>query len=384
MNSHTPYTSSIKRIDFIDGLRAIAVISVILFHFSYTGFSGGFVGVDIFFVISGYLITQIILKEASEQKFTLGRFYERRVRRIFPALFAVIFICTVLFPFLFNDDYVSYLGLSITSTSLFTRNFLAFFMNNDLQLMDPLIHGWSLAVEEQFYIFYPLVLYALSKRFSQRTILIIISIITAASFGYAVLIDTTDRLTHTSLYSTFLRVWQLGLGAILSMIKPREIHSKDIREIISLLGLCFILIAVVGFDTSSSHIRVSHSIIPCMGVIMIIYSGLYQQTMTTRLLSQKHIVRIGLISYSLYLWHWPLYILAERLSWSFEDIDFNMVIKPSFLLLSFAISYLSWLFIEEPIRTKALIKERKSVFLLALVMIMVFSSAGLSIYFLHR
>lgn len=352
----------------IDGLRAIAVISVILFHSGFEIFSGGFVGVDIFFVISGFLITKIIYKEIEAGEFSIARFYERRIRRIFPALFAVIVFCFVIgFMFYGPDEYMR-VAKSIRYTIVFFSNYLfarktGYFDTSSE--FEPLLHTWSLAVEEQYYIVFPAILYAVAKYLKQQYI-IVLSIIFIFSLVLSVL--SVEANQHRAFFSTEVRTWELILGSLIAINAFPRIHNIQIKNILSLTGLCFILISVFLYDGETVFPGYS-ALLPTIGSGLIIYSGLQGSNdyLVGRLLSIKPVVFIGLISYSLYMWHWPLLVITKHLL--IRPLDTNEI----FLMLAVIglVSYLSWKYIEQPFRSDNLIKGRKKLFRIT-IMIMCF------------
>jgi peptidoglycan/LPS O-acetylase OafA/YrhL len=370
-------SNAIKRYDYIDGLRCVAVLSVVFFHFGYNVFSGGFLGVDIFFVISGFLITKILVSEINRGEFSLISFYERRVRRILPALNVVILFCLIVFPPFFSNAYNEYLGLSAITTSTYTRNILALYIDSHREFMDPLIHTWSLSVEEQFYIFFPVLLFFLLKNFGKTALITSIFVLIVFSLANCIYMDFNQLTNTTSAFSTHLRVWQLGLGALIAVVPEYSIKHKDISETLSFFGICIIIISVIGLDTNENKIQVSSSIFACVGTALMLYVGIKEHTITNKVLSLKPIVGIGLLSYSLYLWHWPMFILASKLSWTVKNDLLQPFIYPSAILLALIFSFLSWKFVEEPIRQKCDKLSTKKVFLCALFISLLFISWGM-------
>ncbi|MEI8185383.1 MAG: acyltransferase family protein [Chlorobiaceae bacterium] len=360
----------------IDGLRAIAVLSVIFFHTDITGFSGGFVGVDIFFVISGFLITSIILKDIKSGYFSISNFYERRIRRIFPALFPVIFFTLLIGSFTLDYKTFKSLGQSITATTLFSSNILflkdsGYFDTPSLQ--KPLLHTWSLAVEEQFYIFFPLLLIGINRFFNKKFLqyLIIIATISLLTsiWGIYNQPSATFYLVHT-------RAWELLTGSILALKVIREPKSYLLRNLLSFAGLTLIIYSV-GFYSKSTAFPGINAIIPVLGAAFIIYSGTGGSSIVNRLISIRPMVFTGLISYSLYLWHWPLIVFAKYMV--FRDLN-NLEIS-AIILSSFILATLSLKYIEKPFRgIHSIFYKRKSVFVFSWTIIGIFSLIGLTIH----
>lgn len=342
----------------IDGLRAIAVLPVIFFHAEFPGFSGGFVGVDVFFVISGFLITRIILDELLSGNFSLLSFYERRARRILPALFVVMattFAISwfVLLPFDFKA-----LAKSAWAVVFFLSNFFFWldsgYWSTDAQLL-PLLHTWSLAIEEQFYLFFPLLLMLLVKLAHRDN-----RHIKLAAFGLLLTsLLTAEWMSRTNPDAAFFllpfRGWELLLGALVAVYhfdaNKATLTSRQ-NEAGSLLGLALIVFSVATYDRTTPFPGL-YALAPTLGAALIILCA-RQGTLVGRLLSTPIFVGIGLISYSAYLWHHPLFALARHNS--LEDLS-----APTYLGLCAAtllLAYLSWRFVEQPFRQKTLFKRR--------------------------
>src|SRR5271170_3095038 len=296
----------------IDGLRALAILPVLLFHYRVSPFRGGFVGVDVFFVISGYLITQLIEAERREGRFSIARFYERRVRRIFPALFVMLTAATIAAAFiLFPVDLVRYAN-SLLATAGFAANFefwreAGYF---DVAAAEkPLLHLWSIAVEEQFYLVFP----ALLLLFQSRRVAITLAIF-VLSFAFAVW-----GVIHAPSAAFYLlpgRAWELMLGALLALHAVPFIERRWIREALAVTGIALIAIAVFGYSKDTPFPGAA-ALLPCLGAALVIYSSVPGITSASAVLSLPPLVFVGRISYSLYLWHWPLYVFARY--FSFRD-----------------------------------------------------------------
>jgi len=329
----------------IDGLRAIAVIPVIFFHARWNLFRGGYVGVDVFFVISGYLITSIIVADLKEKKFSLLHFYERRARRILPALFFITALCI---PFawllLLPSDLTSF-ARSVVAVSTFSSNFL--FWSQELSYfgtageLKPLLHTWSLAVEEQFYILFPLIL-ILAWKLGRRWLIAALAILLVISLGTAQWAAYASPAADFFLLPT--RGWELALGALIA------IYLTDREEVVgsewlSLAGLSLILFSVFAFGKKTPPPSL-FTLLPTCGVALIIlYTA--PNTAVFRLLSTKWLVGLGLISYSAYLWHQPLLALARN---STAYYNHQVSITIVLVVLTFVLSFFSWQFIERYFR----------------------------------
>lgn len=361
----------------IDGLRAVAVVPVIFFHADFPIFSGGFVGVDVFFVISGYLITTIILSELEKGTFSLVNFYERRARRILPALFLVMLVSL---PFawvwLLPSD-MKDLSQSLVAVSLFSSNVL--FWNESgywdtASELKPLLHTWSLAVEEQYYLLFPLFLMLMwnyRKRWIFGTFVVIAGVsLCAAQWGAYHQPSATFYLLPT-------RGWELAIGAGIAFyfLYPQPIigtlHSqKWINEVFGLLGLSMIAYAIFVFDETTPFPGF-FALVPTVGTgLVILFSS--NQTLSGRLLSFKPMVAIGIISYSAYLWHQPVFAFARHRLIA----EPNQLIYIALALLSFLLAYISWRYVEKPFRVKG-IYDRRAIFTFSVVTSIVFVSVGL-------
>ena len=331
----------------IDGLRALAVIPVVLAHAGFAGTPGGFVGVDIFFVISGFLITNILAREIGEGRFSLLGFYERRARRILPALIAVLAACfAVGWLILLPDEYAN-LAKSAAATTLFSSNFWFLYASVDYfgegMLKEPLMHTWSLAVEEQFYLFFPLLLMLLARS-PRRVWCWVVGAISLASLALSIALTSSDPTWNFYLLPT--RAWELGLGAMIALGLPPVVKSRGVAEAAGAIGLLLIIGSVVLIDESTPFPGLA-ALPPCLGAAAIIWAGQNRQTVSGTLLSGKVLVWFGLISYSLYLWHWPVLVAARLIGGS--DI-LPPAIAAGCVALSVVLGWASWRFIERPFR----------------------------------
>ncbi|OGQ25213.1 MAG: hypothetical protein A2138_06185 [Deltaproteobacteria bacterium RBG_16_71_12] len=329
----------------IDGLRAIAVLSVLLFHAQVAGTGGGFVGVDVFFVISGFLITGIVSNEIDQGRFSIARFYQRRVLRIFPALFAVVAVtcvaaAVVLLPVAFRDY-----GQSVVATTLFSSNLLFWRESGYFEgaaHTKPLLHTWSLSVEEQFYLVLPPLLLAIKRFLSGRYASWLLAI---AALSLALAVDAVRREPMLAFYLVPHRAWELLLGSLLAVSGRRRIDDPRLRTALALAGLCLILGSVCCYDETTPFPGVA-AIPPCLGALLIIATGREGPTFVHRLLQLRPLVVVGEISYSLYLWHWPIIVFVR--SWRPE---LHRTEQALVIVGSLALSYLSWRFVEQPFRT---------------------------------
>jgi len=332
----------------IDGLRALAIIPVIFFHAGFEHFQGGFIGVDVFFVISGYLISSIILKEVSTGTFTLKNFYERRARRILPALFLVVFASIPLALLWMPPADMLDFSQSLISIPLFFSNFLFYYESgyfDSAMEIKPLFHTWSLAVEEQFYMLFPLLIIFLWK-FKTKKISIIISILFVVSLIAAELLVNSNKMI--AFFMLFTRAWELLLGfgvAFIEFNRVKPIYSVFFRNMLSFIGLFLISYSVMYFD-KNTPVPGLYALIPTIGTSLII--AFSYNTYVSRLLSNRLFVGIGLISYSAYLWHQPIFAFLRI--YRFGDDKFGMLI--SAILITFLLSFLTWKFIEKPFRSR--------------------------------
>ena len=337
----------------IDGLRALAILPVVLFHYGLGPFRGGFVGVDVFFVISGYLITALIHGEMEDGRFSIVRFYERRVRRIFPALFAMLAVASVaagiiLFPY----DLVRY-AKSLLATAAFASNFEFW---NEAGYFDvaaagkPLLHLWSIAVEEQFYLLFPLVLLAFRRT---SWLLGAVGAIFAASFALG--IWGVAHAPSATFYLLPARAWELMLGALLALGAIPALANRAIAEALVVLGILLIGFAVVAFNPEMPFPGPA-ALIPCAGAALIIYATSFGETWTGKALSLRPVVFVGLISYSLYLWHWPVLVLTRYLAFR----NLTNLESACLVALSFALAVLSWQFVEKPFCARSFRVSRRT------------------------
>ena len=335
----------------IDGLRAIAILPVVFFHAKWDFFSGGFVGVDVFFVISGYLITSIILKEIATGKFALLSFYERRIRRILPALYLMVFSTIPLTWFFFLPEDMKDYAESLAAVPVFLSNFVFeaqsgyFDRATDIK---PLIHTWSLAVEEQFYLFFPIFLVFL-MRFGLQAVMFAIIVIASCSF---VLAEWGTK--HAPTDSFFLlptRVWELFTGVTVALyvhLRGRVIPN----DLLAMVGLMMVLIAIFFYETTTPFPGF-YALLPTIGTALVILCA-QADGFLGKVLSNRLLVAIGLISFSLYLWHQPILAIATY------NLDGQLPIWLSavLIMLSVGLSVLSYRYVEQPCRDRAIIPTK--------------------------
>ncbi|RMD62603.1 MAG: acyltransferase [Alphaproteobacteria bacterium] len=344
----------------IDGLRAIAVLAVMLFHAGFEPFRGGFVGVDVFFVLSGYLITSIIVKEKESGTFSITGFYERRARRILPALFFVI-LCILPFAWLWMlPSQIKDLAQTLVAVSLFTSNNLfsetgGYF--SEASEYNPLLHTWSLAVEEQYYIVFP-AFFVLLWSFGTRRFVVIVSTVVVLSFALAEWKWRTAAAE--SFYLTATRIWELLAGTLTAIYLKDRPPQKKGAEVLAALGIGLILYSVFSFDSTTPFPSV-YTLVPTAGTVLTIAFAT-PDTVSGRILSTPVFVVIGLISYSAYLWHQPLFAFARIRSLNAPD-------ETTFAALAIAslvLGYLSWRFVERPFRNRTKL-SRTQIFTFAAV-----------------
>jgi len=358
----------------VDGLRAIAVLLVIGFHFYPNHVRGGFIGVDVFFVISGFLITRLIVTGLEDRSFTVADFYARRIRRIFPALVLVLAVSLIagwllLLPPDFRD-----LGKHTAASSAFVANFTflqeAGYFDSTAELK-PLLHLWSLGVEEQFYIVWPvLMLLAWRWRYSPFVIAIALLVI---SFALNVWLTASDP--PAAFYLPFTRFWQLMLGGVLAIAllvsEDRGGPAARVREALSVLGLALLAAGAVLINRERAFPG-WWALLPTLGTALLIFAG-PQASLNRLVLNYRPLVYIGLISYPLYLWHWPILTFARQVQFK----EPTNLAKAGYIILAFILAHLTYRYVEMPIRFGPPI-PRKVILLVAAMTVAGF--AGLVVY----
>lgn len=330
----------------IDGLRTVAVLPVVFFHAGVPGFFGGFVGVDVFFVISGYLITGIVWRELEAGSFSIPAFYRRRVLRIFPALFAMLAVVAAVAYATFLPSQLLSFARSVVSTALFYSN-VEFYLQagyfgpagHDL----PLLHTWSLAVEEQFYIVWPMTLWVAYRRGGKQ----MAAAITAAALflSLAASIWWLPRDAEGTFYLPHTRAWELLVGALLALQPLPMLQHRAAREIASVLGLAAIAFAVMTYNQTVPFPGAT-ALVPVLGAAALIAAGEQGPTWAGRLLSVRPMVFVGLLSFPLYLWHWPVFVLARTAGL----IEATPTAMTALTGVSMLIAWMSWRWVETPLR----------------------------------
>jgi peptidoglycan/LPS O-acetylase OafA/YrhL len=361
----------------IDGLRALAVLPVILFHAGLQIFSGGFVGVDIFFVISGYLITSIIIDEKKAGTFTLSSFYERRARRILPALFFVMFTCLPFAWFWLNPRDIVDFAESMIAVVTFSSNIFFWHETGYFQTvaeLKPLLHTWSLGVEEQFYLVFPIFL-MLTWRFGKRWVLSSLVIVFILSLGMAQWLSVTKPAATFFLLPT--RGWELLIGAFIAFYladKSRENFSHSVSHFLSLAGLLLIIYSIFAFDRKTPFPSI-YTLVPTVGAaLVILFSTKY--TLVGKLLGSRLFVGLGMISYSTYLWHQPLFAFSKFRGLN-EPGNLQIILIVG---LAIVLAYFSWKYIEKPFRDRSRV-TRNSIFIYSSIATAIIMAIGSFIYY---
>lgn len=345
----------------IDGLRGVAVLAVILNHLRFLRSEGGFVGVDIFFVLSGYLVGSSLIDDFQHSTFSLVGFYERRARRILPALYVVLAVTSLwAYRYLTPAALVSYSRSLIAAVFSFS-NFFFWHQGGYFDAASsskPLLHTWSLAVEEQFYLFFPLMLLVIFRWFPARlrAILWVTAIVSFLGALWAV-----SSNTATAFFWSPLRAWELLAGTIASQQAWSYLRARWARELTANAGLLLVLCACLLF-TPLTPFPGAAAFVPCLGAVMILAAGQVEETVAGRLLSLPPMTFLGIISYSLYLWHWPLFVFQKNALMLTSRPFLERNTKVVVLVSSFVCAVLSWRFVEVPFRKGRLRPERKSLF----------------------
>lgn len=337
--------SNIQYRSDIDGLRAIAILTVVLFH-AHLGLTGGFVGVDVFFVISGFLISSIIVKETAERRFSYWNFYKRRALRILPALFAMIIGCFIAGWFILPPfDYQRFASSAIAAIA-FYPNF--YFLNNSgyfaaEAITQPLLHTWSLGVEEQFYFIAPILL-ILGVRYPRFRTPAFIAIF-LASLGWSTWLLGTDA--SEAFYMLPSRAFELMIGMALALKLVPEAKNRAFAEAESVLGLAMILLASF-FYTESTRFPGTQALLPCIGTAFLIHANTGRATAVAKVLSVPPMVFVGKISYSFYLWHWPVLVFA---TYKFGPV-LDTPVRIGLMVLAALFATLSYYLVEQPVRIR--------------------------------
>lgn len=404
-------TGAIRYRPHIDGLRGVSVIAIVLYHAKLLGVTGGFVGVDVFFVVSGFLIASIIVRDIRANAFSLLGFWERRIRRILPALIVVLF-CALIASYIFilyPSDF-HHFGNAVIAQSLFASNILFMLTDNYFDQpsgYSPLLHTWSLSVEEQFYLLFPLLILLcmwLAKRYARaphaevehawkgrRAVLISVGVLGSMSFllnlwfvhiapGAALSVPFVPQhffwntsMATAGFYLLLTRAWELSLGIYIALMALR-IRSPRIAEGVAAAGIVSILLSLFLFNSATEFPGIA-ALLPTIGAAAFIVSNEYHQTRVGKFLSSPALVFTGLISYSLYLWHWPLFVFA-RIALPVPLSAGTLV----FLIgIAVCVAWLSYRFIETPVRRKLFIRSRRMAFVCGLGALAITLIAGIVI-----
>lgn len=338
----------------IDGLRALAVVPVILFHAGFPLFSGGFVGVDVFFVVSGFLITSLIVEEQARGSFTIAGFYERRVRRILPAMFVMLAASTVgawlwLVPAEMKD-----FGASLASVSLFGSNLFFWLTSGYFSTaaeLQPLLHTWSLSVEEQYYVLFPIAM-TLAWKLGVRRVVIIAAVLGFLSVAAWVWFARVNPTAAFFLLPT--RAWELVLGMLVAFyVRRGHAPAPAVREVLSMAGVALIC-ASVGLLANDMPFPGWPPLVPTVGTALVLAYAT-RDTMAGRLLGLPLLVGIGLVSYSAYLWHQPLFAFARHGSVAAPGPGTYLIL----IALTFIAAFLSWRYVEMPARDRRRFSRRQ-------------------------
>lgn len=366
----------------IDGLRAIAILPVIFFHAGFQLFSGGYIGVDVFFVISGFLITSILLDEYQQGTFSFSAFYERRARRILPALAFVLLCCLPFAYYLFSPLDFRAFAKSLLGANIFLANVVSYQQTDYFDAaaeIKPLLHLWSLSIEEQYYLFLPLLLAVFIKRGQVALFAVLIAIASLSLFYSEHVLYTNERASFFFISS---RAWELLVGSLAAALvyyKLIPIHVSSnprwffIRQVLSIFGIFMVLIPIFLYSKDTPFPGLS-AVIPVLGSAFVLLFAV-ENTWVQRLLSLKPLVGVGLISYSAYLWHQP--VLAFVRYQSQNSLSISTLL--GLLAVVMALAYLSWRYIERPFRDKQRI-TRKEIWVFSLVSIFFFSALSFYIY----
>jgi peptidoglycan/LPS O-acetylase OafA/YrhL len=350
----------------IDWLRAIAVLAVVAFHFEAPAVFGGFVGVDIFFVISGYLITGIIQSEVTSGTFSFARFYERRVRRLLPALYAMVVLTAIpSFHYLLTSERAEFFR-SVAAVITFTSNFFFWFQTgyfDHAAVEKPLLHTWSLAVEEQFYLALPILLWALLRVFRGHRLMLpaALGALGLASFALGIWLMRTER-SADAFFMSPPRAWEFLIGGLVATPGFPVLRQRLPQRIARGIALALLAIPIFSLRQGPGFPGFN-ALTPCVGAAMFIWSGIGVPTLARSRTSLLNVARFfGQISYSLYLWHWPLFTFVR---FSKSSLVLDAGDKIALFALTVGLSYLSWRFVEQPFRQKSLVPTRRAAFRIA-------------------
>jgi peptidoglycan/LPS O-acetylase OafA/YrhL len=344
----------------VDGLRAVAVLLVVFDHLR-TRILGGYIGVDVFFVISGYLISSVILADMDAGRFSIVSFYERRIRRIFPALLVMLAGTAALAWVCFAPSEVEEYNRTMLAALLSVSNFLFWHQAGYFDApsaLKPLLHTWSLAVEEQFYIIFPLFL-VIVRRWLPGRLRAAIWTVTGITFVLACVEVTRDPTA--AFFFAPLRAWELLIGTILSQRYLPAIEGRAARELAGVGGLLLILVPAVRY-TAATHFPGLAALPPCVGAALIIAAGETGGSLVGSVLGWRPVVFVGLISYSLYLWHWPILVFQNTSYLFVSAFPESKIAKVVVFSVSMVAATLSWAVVERPFRKGRFRPGRRALF----------------------
>lgn len=353
-NSFGPtYMSTLNYRPDIDGLRTLAVVPVILFHAGATWLPGGFIGVDIFFVISGYLISSIILRETGAGEFSFLRFYERRLRRIIPALLVVLIVTVAVFQVIALPDQAQQTAESGIAAFLSVSNFYFWrtsgYFAPAAEFM-PLLHTWTLGVEEQFYVLFPVVVLVILKLRLPLKWVFVVGTIAAFAFSYWLSVAKPS----VAYYLLPARAWELAIGAILAVGVVPAVRGAMMRELLPAFGIGLIVFSMF-YIRSDMVFPGWVALMPCLGAAMVIHAG-GKSWVAQKVLAARPVVFVGLLSYSLYLWHWPV-LTALRVRTASAHLDLPVTLGA--IAVTFLLAWASWRYVERPFRNKRDMPSRR-------------------------
>lgn len=345
-------TSPIAYRSDLDGLRAVAVVSVIACHLGIPYFQGGYVGVDVFFVLSGFLITSLIAHDLDRNTFSLAEFYDRRIRRIAPALFVVLIASSVLasiilLPHALKEFSRSLLAAAFSVSNILFAGQVGYFAPKSETI--PLLHTWSLGVEEQYYVLFPLLM-IVGYRYGKARLSMWIWGVLAVSLALS--IYATWEWPRSAFYQLPMRAWELLFGSVIALRLVSEPSAGWQRQLASALGLTAILTAAVIYTPATTFPGMA-ALLPCLGAALVIWAGVggtsaaHRRTWIATILGTRIPVFIGLISYSLYLWHWPLIVFADELMLG----PLTVPAQAGVAVATICLATLTWLYVEQPARS---------------------------------
>ena len=389
LENHARARSHIAYRPDIDGLRAVAVLAVMAFHLQIRFALGGFTGVDVFFVISGYLISSILLVELDTGRFSIRAFYVRRIRRIYPALVAAmlgttVFAVIICMPAELRDYARTLIGASLSASNLYLGLHSSYF--DPLSLSRPALQTWSLGVEEQFYILFPPLLWLLWKRLPHRLPLVL-GVLAALSFAASIV--GALRTPSLAFFMPWTRACELLLGALLALGVFPRVHSRAVRGLAATLGALLLLFSFLLLNGAVPFPGLA-ALAPCGGTALLIWSGqaikrnstaLPPLTWVGRILATRPFVFVGLISYSLYLWHWPVIVFQGLSTWG--DGLPHRAMKAILVAISLVLATLSWRFVEVPFRDGALRLKGRGAFVFAAAASALLVTLGVTALALH-